>query len=104
VLIIQLLISRAAQELQLLHQLGFDDTFLVRTYVTVVAPVVVIPFVAAGAGVVGAGFVIAPMLMKVGYTLSPTPDALTIGLFVAAFIAVAGLLHGLITRTIQRIQ
>ncbi|MCF7973035.1 MAG: hypothetical protein K9N55_04415 [Phycisphaerae bacterium] len=104
VLIIQLLITHARQELQLLHQLGFDDTFLARTYVMVIAPVVVIPFVLAGAGVLAAGFVIAPLLMKVGYAMSPTPNTLTMGLFVVAFIAVAGLLHRLITRTIQRIQ
>jgi hypothetical protein len=104
VLIIQLLISHASQELQLLHQLGFDDRFLARAYVTVIGPIIVIPFVLAGAGVLVAGFVLKPVLTKVGYTISPYPDLLTVSLFVAAFIGVMALFHRLVTQTVQRIQ
>jgi hypothetical protein len=104
VLIIQLLISHARQELHLLHQLGFDDRFLARAYVTVIGPIIVIPFVLAGAGVLVTGFVLKPVLTKVGYTISPYPDLLTVSLFVAALIGVMALFHRLVTQTVQRIQ
>ncbi len=104
VLIIQLLISHARQELQRLHELGFDDRFLTRAYVTVIGPIIVIPFVLAGAGVLAAGFVLEHVLMKVGYAISPYPDVLTVSLFVGTLIGVMALFHRLIIRTVQRIQ
>ncbi len=102
VLIIQLLISHAKQELQLLHQLGFGDVFLARTYVTVIGPIIVIPFVLAGAGVLVAGFVLKQILAKIGYAISAYPDLLTVGLFLAAFSLVALLFYRLIIRTVER--
>jgi hypothetical protein len=104
VLIIQLLISHARQELQLLHQLGFDDRFLTRTYVTVIGPVIVLPFALAGAGIGALGIVLKPVLMKAGITIALTPDGVVVLLFVGAFMACITLFYGLIGRTIRRIN
>ncbi len=104
VLIIQLLVSHARQELQLLHQLGFDDGFLTRTYVTVIGPVIVWPFVLAGAGIGALGLVLKPVLMKAGITISLYPDAWVVFLFAGAFTACIALFYGLIGRTIRRIN
>jgi len=104
VLIIQLLISRAAQELQLLHQLGFADPFLTRTYVTVIGPMIVLPFVLAGVGIGAAGFVLKPWLMTAGITISLVPDGHVSGLFAGAFMACITLFYGLIGRTIRGIK
>jgi len=104
VLIIQLLISRARQELHLLHQLGFDDPFLTRTYVTVIGPVIVLPFVLAGVGIGAVGIVLKPWLLKTGMTISLWPDGYVMILFVVAFLACLTLFYGLIRRTIQRIK
>jgi hypothetical protein len=104
VLIIQLLISHARHELQLLHQLGFDDRFLTRTYVTVIGPVIVLPFVFSGAGIGVLGILLKPLFMKVGITISPTPDGSVVFLFAGAFVACLILFYGLIGRTVRRIQ
>ena len=104
VLIIQLLISRARGELQLLNHLGFDDRFLTRTYVSVIWPVIVLPFVLAGAGIGAVGFVLKPLFLEAGITISLVPDASVVGLFVVTLFGVVILFYQLIIRTVQRIQ
>ncbi|MCP4455033.1 MAG: hypothetical protein GY809_26530 [Planctomycetes bacterium] len=104
VLIIQLLISHAKQELQLLHELGFEDGFLTRTYVTAIWPVIVVPFVLAGGGIGVLGLVLKPMFMKVGFTISLMPDWPVMVLFVGGFVACLTLFYGLIGRNIRGIN
>jgi hypothetical protein len=104
VLLIQLLIQRAWQDLRLLHQLGYDDATLARSYLQTVLLLVTVCFGLAGIGVIAVGFIMAPFFAKLGYTLSPIPDPLTGLLFLAAWIGVATLFGGLIARAIKRIE
>ncbi|MFC1766131.1 ABC transporter permease [Planctomycetota bacterium] len=104
VLFIQLLISRSKQELRLLHQLGFDDTFLTRSYMRIILSVISISFVLAGVGIWMSGFVAKPVLMKVGFAISPHPDPLTAILFALAYTGTVALVYRVLTRIIQRIQ
>ena len=65
-LIGQLLISQARSEIQLLHHLGFADSFLSRCYVKVMLPVIGLPFVLAGSAVFAAGFALQDVLAYFG--------------------------------------
>jgi hypothetical protein len=103
VLLIQLIISQARQELRLLHQLGFDDSFLAYTYLTVILPVIAGSFVLAAAGVLALGFALQEVMTKAGLVISPIPGLFTVILFGLTFVGVMLLLYRLITRVIQRI-
>jgi len=103
VLLIQLIISQAKQELRLLHQLGFDDSFLAYTYLTVILPVIAGSFALAAAGVLALGFALQDVMTKAGLVISPIPGLFTVILFGLTFVGVMVLLYRLITRVIQRI-
>jgi Ca2+/Na+ antiporter len=102
-LIGQLLISQAQNEIQLLHHLGFTDGFLSRCYVKVMLPVISIPFVLAGAAVFAAGFSLRDVLSRIGYSISPYPEAAVCVSFVIAYFAVCILFYLLILRSIRRV-
>lgn len=104
VLFIQLLMSRARPHLRLLHQLGFDDSFLARTYVVVILPILCGCFVLAGVGVWGLGFLLKPALSKFGFAMTPHLATLTVILLGLGFVGVVALFHGFIKRTIRCIQ
>ncbi len=103
ILTIQLLVSRALSEIRLLHQLGFTDTYLGRSYVGVILPVLVVPFLAAGAGVLAAGQTLSRVLDQTGYSIAPWPGTgLYVG-FILTLAVVIALFYLLIIRTIRRI-
>ena len=102
-LTIQLLVSRALSEIQLLHQLGFTDTYLGRTYVGVILPVLAIPFLVAGVGVLVAGHVLNQVLAQTGYSIAPWPGAGLYLAFTLVLISVIALFYLLILRTIRHV-
>jgi len=102
-LIGQLLISQARNEIQLLHHLGFTDGFLSRCYVKVMLPVIAIPFLLAGAGVFAAGFALRDVLSRIGFSISPYPAPVVSAGFVMAFLMLCFLFYLLILRSIRRV-
>ncbi len=104
VLFVQLLMSRARPHLRLLHQLGFDDSFLARTYVVVILPVLLGCFVLAGIGVWALGLILNPVLLKFGFATTSHPGILTAVLLGLGCMSVVALFHAFIKRSIQGIQ
>ena len=103
VLIIQLLINHAKQEIKLLHQLGFTDSYLSSTYALVLLPILGIPFILAGSGVLAAGFVLRDILKKTGIHIDPLPSADTYISFIILLLSAALLFYLLIRRHIYKI-